>query len=664
MQHARFHVACLCLAAGCGLASGTSGGSATFHSGRLPYPERTVRIGFWLGCSDNAIFTPEVVEWIGQRASFVVLNAAVKGPHPYFDYTNCVARLKAANPAMPVLFYRYHHMFLPTPRTGGLFYEDVRRHPEWALCDKAGRPIRPHRHNASRLPDITLPACREAALRSTMDAVARLGVDGVAFDMYHRSLSSRHAEAAGRGDAFTAAWAQASEDYLRRLRFALPDGKLVLINGLWPMRDGLLADQAKLLNETDAAAVEYFGYYVHPPRTPEDRDREFARYVLDILDVMESHPDLIYGVYARSRRYVYLGYEEDYLVQRYGLGCFLLGMTPLSTFKYHSHFQLRSGAHGRTWGLSYYADYDLDLGAPSGRRYRRDGLWMRRYDKGLVVVAPSAQGDRIFTPQQKGYTPEGETVEGDWLIPEGRALIVLAERPPAPPGTALEDRFESGAPNAWWFPVGDADTGIVREGGRSFLRLRRAGDAVQPWHERRIQPVRRLVRKQTLSFDIRTRDTNAVVLLRVEVDDLAPAPVIEDAAARKAPYAEDRRRPYAVVCLQPAENGSRRADQGPDIPYGQAQAGYDVPYLTGATPRYRADGQWHRLDVDTETLFHAAGRHLKPRRIPSIRVLGEVDLDEIVLRQEPARFSTPGGRFPRPVNRQGRQLQPIPAPRR
>ena len=72
---------------------------------------------------------------------------------------------------------------------------------------------------------------------------------------------------------------------------------------------------------------------------------------------MRRHPDKIINVFARSPRYVYLDYKEDYEIQRYCLASYLLGATPLSLFKYLSWFQTSYRLPGRTSGYSYYADW-------------------------------------------------------------------------------------------------------------------------------------------------------------------------------------------------------------------------------------------------------------------------------------------------------------------
>ncbi|MCX7011223.1 MAG: hypothetical protein NTW86_01420 [Candidatus Sumerlaeota bacterium] len=67
--------------------------------------------------SNNEILTPAMTDWIGQRASFLILNAMVKGPDPFFDYDACVARFKQRYPDLPVLYYDWFQASTRTGRT-------------------------------------------------------------------------------------------------------------------------------------------------------------------------------------------------------------------------------------------------------------------------------------------------------------------------------------------------------------------------------------------------------------------------------------------------------------------------------------------------------------------------------------------------------------------
>jgi len=105
--------------------------AAGYHSERLPRAERSIRVGFWFGMSNNQVLTPEVVKWIGQRASIVILNGTAKGVDPYFDYENVVARFRGQAPRLPVLLYdwlQHDHCTGAGGRVGGLSYEELKLH--------------------------------------------------------------------------------------------------------------------------------------------------------------------------------------------------------------------------------------------------------------------------------------------------------------------------------------------------------------------------------------------------------------------------------------------------------------------------------------------------------------------------------------------------------
>jgi hypothetical protein len=594
----------------------------TFHSPDLPYPQRTVRIGFWPE-GRNETFTPDVVQWLGERCSFLVLRSDEEGIDPYFDSASVVARFKQRFPALPVLHYDQIQEKRQGMRIDNMNFSTYSAHPEWMLKTVRGGVAWADRKPPVLQSDITNPEFQRYISGYTVGNQRRLGSDGVAWDYYFASLA-RKTGLQKHWMEKEAQWRPAASALLSSTRKAMNQSnsdndreKLVIFNGLWFVWPGLMEKQRQLLPAADGACVEYFARNVEVPDGVENERADFDQYVLSVLDVMRDHPDKIYLVHARSPRYVYLDYEQDYLIQRYGIASFLLGMTPRAMFKYHSHFQADYHPPGRSYGMSYYEDYDIDLGMPLGERFEIGGIHQRRFTKGLVAVAPMHRGDRTLPLAGKRYfTPEGKLCQGQLTIPEGNGVLLLSHQPAPPPSRLLIDNFEDGEPGMWRFPVRDENVTVQSDNANRYLRVRASANPVQPYHERRIQPIRSLHPVSKVQFRIRSQDKAGAMLIRVEVDDA------------------NRKSPYAVLVVRPSGGSFSFQSTDVDIPYGHVgvtRANLKAPFLSCETTSYRAEGLWQTVEINLPETFRRIAPQLAPRRIPEMRLIGEADLDDIIL---------------------------------
>ena len=66
-----------------------------------------------------------------------------------------------------------------------------------------------------------------------------------------------------------------------------------------------------------------------------------------------------------------------------------LGLT-LSLLNDNTYFTYDFGPrdHGQAW---WFSEYDVDLGRPLGRYYRKDGVYYRHFEKGIVVASPDIE---------------------------------------------------------------------------------------------------------------------------------------------------------------------------------------------------------------------------------------------------------------------------------
>jgi hypothetical protein len=108
---------------------------------RLPYPERTIRVGYWLDNRNGELMTPEMIDWIGQRASLVIYNGNVDPVDPYFRPEAILARFKAQFPDLPVLLYQWTQLASRGNGVGSLPNATIRSHTVWLVRDNKDQVV-------------------------------------------------------------------------------------------------------------------------------------------------------------------------------------------------------------------------------------------------------------------------------------------------------------------------------------------------------------------------------------------------------------------------------------------------------------------------------------------------------------------------------------------
>ncbi len=114
--------------------------------------------------------------------------------------------------------------------------------------------------------------------------------------------------------------------------------------------------------------------------------------------------------------------KTDYRLMRYGL------TSALIADGYYS-FDAGDAKHHRTW---WYDEYAAPIGNPKGRATTRDGVWMRSFERGLVLVNPTKQPVWVDLPaeyerllgKQDPFTNNGELTRHVVLPPED-GLVLL-----------------------------------------------------------------------------------------------------------------------------------------------------------------------------------------------------------------------------------------------
>ena len=139
---------------------------------------------------------------------------------------------------------------------------------------------------------------------------------------------------------------------------------------------------SSILPPLDGAMAESF---VRDPTAPAEQFRHRAAWRADVRMLADAASR---GVNTLSMTKVWTTAtpRQRTALQRYALGTFLLGYQPG-----HGYFSFRDD-HGLT---RYRPLWSVDLGAPLGAAHRVGRAWIRRFEKGVVVVNPTAARIRV-----------------------------------------------------------------------------------------------------------------------------------------------------------------------------------------------------------------------------------------------------------------------------
>jgi hypothetical protein len=359
-----------------------------------------------------------------RSSTAVVLNGAQHG------YGDLVRAIKSEFPAIKVLRYTNAQLIPKGERVASTMYEhfiDPDHVDTQVLKRKNGNPM--ITADGTIWTDLTHPDTRRFIAGHLRQQVQLHGVDGVAIDSFHARL--RQAELIQDGEQKDAAWAQACERLLNALRERLPD-KLIWFNGIWSFRDeSQAAEQAALLNQADGASVEFYGY----DGTGRITTGTFEVFVERINRILEAHPAKSFLVRGTAPGSTYFDYATDLRQARYCYGCYLLARTPHSAFNYGQSFQLTRLAKERTGGAAMYSYVDLPLGDPVESASPNGGRgWSRRYQGGVVFVAPAERGRQTWVTTSGLWTTLGaKHAAGTRIALEEGDAVVLLNDPPQPP---------------------------------------------------------------------------------------------------------------------------------------------------------------------------------------------------------------------------------------
>jgi hypothetical protein len=579
----------LLLAVGLGLSVGRPAGGQT--SVQPPANRDLVHMHF---AGKNPAFDEQTLRLIASRADTVAIRTALAGGQGGKSYAEIVRRLKELNPNLTFLMYAHSVTF---PDNGNIEASILRpiyeEHPEWVLDYRSDTNM--------YLGDVRKPQFRTAVLDATADMLDRVGADGVFFD--NTKLSPRQLlPEESKDPQFVADYKEGMRSFFREARERLQQ-KPVYFNGLKNLARVQLAEQRELLELSDGTMIEHFG------SDASRLDDSFGTQILPYLQAVPEHPDKSVGFFGRGY-WEYESYRTDYLRQRYYYAAYLMVKSLRTSFQFVGQFHianrlietdLRALESGRSFGAAIYRDQDLDLGEPVAPYEVTNGIYARRFTRGLVLMVPKGLSTRQYQLGRTYYTPEGTSVSGTLTVSGGQGWILFDTKPPPPPAVPVRIDASSSA------VAGSTGVSIGQSDGIRYLRFSAQTNGLN-LQDMRLDDVRTLSPMKRLQVRLRTSDPGARLLLMAEVDD---------------PEADRNR---VVVQLAPGTSSSS-STTGPYLYYRHVNGQETLPYFR-IRSSWAANGRWTTVVLEPSTL----GRYTF-RRWEMARPVGNVDLAELTIGQ-------------------------------
>lgn len=577
------------------------------------------KVVFWLETRDNDIFDERTLRFVAERGGLVILRASLKGDNSQFDYSSIVKRLHQLKPELSILTYAWSTRYRDS--------ESIEQHTLAGFKDLNSLLLHSNSTNNPKsnprrflFGDLSQSQFREWFITRINNSIEKNKVNGIVLDSSFRSAIRIEPwlcnPLTNSFQKFCNDYAIGMDDLFSKLNQVIRPN-LLIYNGLWSSLPGIsLTDQRKLLEFTDGAAIEYFGLDPdHKIASLKPKAVSFATDILPYLEIMQSHQDKILLVFGRAP-WQYTSYQQDYLWQRYLYASYLLGSGPNTYFKYHSSFYIPAAAQGvettngegRSGGLDYYADWDLELGIPLNSYLNQNGLYLRHFSKGTVLVVPEGSfSSKKYTLDSTMFTPEGEALNGELVITPGKGLILLQSPPKL--GFNFNEDFEA----AWKLDEVRQSSQVISENSNHFLRVTQTlNDQVQK-HDLMLEQVRSLNTKDTVQMRFRSNDTTARILLVAEVDDPQKKSnqVVLDVSQNDKCGGYDAKQNYMAFRASPKKLGKLKNQQ--------------IPCIKSSIIMDN-NGQWKTITVSKKEI----DRYLF-RRWVFLRLEGNIDIDDVEL---------------------------------
>ena len=390
--------------------------------------------------------------------------------------------MKAANPNLKVLVYKNLSASIASSNNGlrstGVSYQEANEeHPEWFLRNRAGERFTFRSFPYLWAMDVGSASYQRRWADNVIAELVREGWDGVFMDDTNTTMKYHYSVQDIAKYPSDSAWQEATRSALAHIGPRIQDaGKLVVPNiGSWGEYPSV---GRNWLQYVTGAMDEMF---VKWGSSAGDGYAYEGRWSAQLQSLEAAQ--------QRGKHFIAVSHSSntDRQAARYGWATVLLGAEGKASFALHADY-----TH-ETW----FPEYEYDLGNPTGDRTQlSNGLQMRKFERGLVVVNPTDSAAATDLPGS--YSGSGfDSVTRVRLEPK-RAAILLRDQGPETPdepgndGDAPGDDEGSGGDEAP--EAGDGEgtgTPSPKPRGKSLVRGKRSvqgGKVIVTGRLRSVQP--------------------------------------------------------------------------------------------------------------------------------------------------------------------------------
>jgi len=327
--------------------------------------------------------------------------------------------LKAANPGLKVLMYKDLSAISTTSGgyTGtGVSKEETVAHPEWLLKNTSNQAFTFRSYSYLWAADIGLRTYQDRWAANVLAKLQANDWDGVFVDDTNPTMKYHYPVASVAKYPSDAAYAAATGSALSvigpRLQAA---GMLVIPNfGEWRVHRAVVSGWLKHVSGgmeemfTKYGTTAGTGYF-----TGADWDAQLA-----LAKETQGLGKLFLGISHSAR--------DDQVAARYGWATMLLAATGTASFAMHTDYT----------NEAWFAEYDYDLGSPTGAETKiAGGIHRRAFTRGLALVNPTNASVSVnFGGRYRG---SGLTSRTSTVMAPHTGLILLADAPAAPTFSAV-----------------------------------------------------------------------------------------------------------------------------------------------------------------------------------------------------------------------------------
>jgi hypothetical protein len=246
----------------------------------------------------------------------------------------------------------------------GDFCEIDQKHPDWFLLDARGERIYSNDYPTM---DPANTGWRAFWLERARQSQEGLGWEGVFLDNVEASLGKQERLAGGETSySSDAAYQDAVAGFLEYLYkgYFQPQGRPLFAN-IIETRDPLV--WKRYLQFLDGAMLENFAV-------------DWNGYLS--VSEWEEQLKMVEEAQAMGKQLILVsqGGQDDVARQRFAFASYLLVTKGLASFRYAD-----ADYYNEIW---LYDNYNLNLGAPLGERYLKNGVWQRDFEHATVTVDP------------------------------------------------------------------------------------------------------------------------------------------------------------------------------------------------------------------------------------------------------------------------------------